>query len=125
MTFSVGDTVLKAVEEFDEHGWTTGTNVDFKGRMCAVGAVCKALCGSPMGMGLYKTPGKLDQFREVAEALAAHVPEDFKVRSTRTRTGYEWRAEQHVVEYNNSRNSYDEIREWFMKTALDEGVSLG
>lgn len=108
---TTGDILMAAVDQFDQHGWCTDTLKNDDGAMCAAGALSQVLMGK-MTWDCWSTP----EFRAAAVALAAHIPDDFpNIRDN---------AVARVVDYNNSRTDYSEIREWFIKSAMDEGVTL-
>lgn len=44
----INETLIKAAQYMDEHGWTQGTQEDSEGRVCMAGAVEKAAFGEIM-----------------------------------------------------------------------------
>jgi hypothetical protein len=116
----VGDVVLGALNEFERHGWCRGQLEDNDGKLCAVGAVSKHLTGNAHYLCFRRSGVRDFALRNaVWDALRAHIPglpphylADYDESISR------------VVWYNNSRTSYEEIREWFAKTAADEGITL-
>lgn len=126
----VGNVIMAALDAMEDgEKWCTGVFEDPAGRMCATGAVNRALgLSNADGGGChYGDP----QWEAAMRALAAHVPTDAnpyvisvigdrRVVSERP----DFLNQPTVAQYNNSRRSFDDIREWFEKTALDEGVTL-
>lgn len=126
---ATGDVLIAAVKQFDEHGWCTGSLKNKAGEMCAVGALMEVI-GHPADfrqpvrevyglsfLELWEDP----LYQNALHALRRHIPGDFS-------SGPPWMCDDDdgcwVVKYNNTRTSYAEIREWFEKAAMDEGVSL-
>lgn len=114
---TTGNTILAALNLMRTGRWLKNSLSDSMGGYCAVGAVQRA--GSKIGWLNESYP---------FPALAAHIPEDFdaveEFKRTRPGWGLEIGSRQKCVAYNNSRESFDEIVEWFEKTAYDEGVTL-
>lgn len=110
---SVGDIIVGAIKEFDTHGWCTGQVLNRQGQMCAVGGVSKAMTGEAnvFTTGTLGTP----KWNAVMAALASHLPQDYHPDDGDV---------TRVITYNNSRTSYQEVRDWFEKAALNEGVTL-
>lgn len=112
----IGDTILAALEGLRKNGWTTGTRHDEGGKMCAIGAF-EHLHGE---QGHWLADMQADSLAAL-EVLAAQVSADFVPRPS---LGCEPVCMGIVAQYNNSRQSFAEIEEWFEKAALNEGVSL-
>lgn len=119
-----GELINKALEGFRTHGWCTKFMKDDQGRMCAVGGVMWAQTGD----ALWRRDS--GAYRMAIHALNRHIPEDFQGKRTirplsaGTLDCDFYRVEARVVDYNNSRETFTEIEEWFEKTALNEGITL-
>lgn len=121
----VGDVIATALDILnDGHGWCRHELLDSRGKRCAIGAVNAAL-------GLYEIdfyPRHSDWANAMA-ALRDHVPSDWQSRAWHRVDEGEFINDPHrdsyiVAVYNNSRSNFQEIKTWFEKTALDEGVTL-
>jgi hypothetical protein len=103
----VGDLLIDAISVMDQRGWCQDSLENDQGAVCAIGAVNMVLYGSSRSAYPASTKGYY-AFR----ALAAQIPDP-------------WADVYDVIEYNNARGrTYQEIRDWFEKAALNEGVTL-
>lgn len=94
-----GDVIMEALNYMREHGWCKNILEDDQGRVCALGALNKVMTDRE----IYPEFG----------ALSTCLPEDFEPDII-TR----------FVDYNNSRQDFSEIEEWFEKAAANEGYSV-
>lgn len=107
---TTGDILMAAIKQFDEKGWCVGELESETGAMCAAGVLSYVLMGR-VSWQCWEKP----EFSDATQALADHLPVDFVAGHP---------ALYRVVTYNNTRTDYSEIRDWFEKAALDEGVTL-
>lgn len=95
-----------ALGEFDKRGWCTGLLEDPQGRVCALGAMNYALWGRSLSD--YADKDRFQLRERAQQVLRRHIP-----------THLYWTD---VIGYNNTRTSYNEVREWFEKARADERV---
>lgn len=111
----IGNVIMSALDAMEGgKKWCVGQFEGKDGAMCATGAVNHAL-------GLSNTRGIHQgnpRWEAAIATLAAHIP------GARLSSSLILGKQCDVADYNNTRQSFDEVREWFEKTALDEGVTL-
>lgn len=114
----IGNVIMSALDAMEGgKKWCVGQFEDKDGAMCATGAVNHAL-------GLSNTRGIHQgnpRWEAAMTALAAHIPGS---RLSARYSSLILSKQCDVADYNNTRRSFDQVREWFEKTALDEGVTL-
>jgi hypothetical protein len=117
MSQSTGDLLVKSLELMRREGWRVGSVGSLGKPKCAWGAVAYAVGGN-----FYDEAAKA-----AMRALSRHTPVDFMGRHRKYLDLDNDPTSAHAIamciKYNNSRSSFDEIEEWFEKTAADEGVT--
>lgn len=91
--------ILDALDILRRDGWCRGRLIDGEGRVCANGALVKALGGK------FVASIPLDYDMNKARAAVARLADAASVHFFA------------VPAHNNSRESFDEIEEWFLKAA--------
>jgi hypothetical protein len=106
-----------ALQVMRERGWCVNEFEDYKGRLCAQGAVTVALGKlEPKKTYLYWSTHDRD-FDAAMEALVRQIPGDFKVADDLVPG-----AHNVVATYNNTRRHFEEIEKWFEAAATEEAL---
>lgn len=109
-----GDILTAAIKLFETKGWCQYDLEDPQGRLCAVGAVNSVMSGVACS---HLQAIDWDTRRAVMTALVAHMPDDWQQMPSMT-------ALTLVVDYNNHpARTFEDMLDWFGKTAADEGVT--
>lgn len=104
--------ISKGLRVWDTKGWCRGAIDDGAGYHCAMGAINLATWNNAEYVDFYRA-----DYRDAVKLLADHIVPDSAYRNRlRGYVGCGDEEVHQVVAYNNSRESFDEIREWFEKT---------
>lgn len=113
-----GDVLTAAIDLFKTRGWCQYDLEDPQGRLCAVGAVNSVMSGVAWSS---QQVIDWDTRRDVMTALVAHMPDDWQQMQS---VDHSMSAIELVVDYNNHpARTFEDMLDWFGKTAADEGVT--